>query len=120
MAADSTHQDRIPRQSWLVLGMVFMVGLLNYFDRQTLSILKATLKNEIGLTDTHYSYIVTAFMVPYIIMYIVSGRLVDRFGSRRPMVAFIIVWSVATALCGAIHNLWHLAFARMLLGTTLI
>jgi len=108
--------ERIPRQSWLILTLVFLVGLLNYFDRQTLSILKATLKVEIGLTDTHYSYIVTAFMVPYIIMYIVSGRLVDRFGSRGPMVAFITVWSIATALCGAVHNLWHLAFARMLLG----
>lgn len=107
---------RIPRQSWVILALVFAVNLLNYFDRQTLSILKATLKIEIGLTDTYYSYIVTAFMLPYIAMYIVSGRLVDRFGSRRPMVWFITVWSAATALCGAVHNLWQLAGARMLLG----
>lgn len=107
---------RIPRQSWVILGLVFAVNLLNYFDRQTLSILKATLKIEIGLTDTHYSYIVTAFMLPYIVMYIVSGRLVDRFGSRGPMALFIAVWSVATALCGAVQNLWQLAGARMLLG----
>jgi len=112
----ASSSERIPKQSWLILALVFLVGLLNYFDRQTLSILKATLKVEIGLTDTHYSYIVTAFMVPYIIMYIVSGRLVDRYGSRTPMAVFITVWSIATALCGAVHNLWHLAFARMLLG----
>lgn len=108
--------SRIPRQSWAILALVFSVNLLNYFDRQTLSILKATLKIEIGLTDTHYSYIVTAFMLPYIVMYIVSGRLVDRFGSRGPMVIFIAVWSAATALCGAVQNLWQLAGARMLLG----
>lgn len=106
----------IPVQSWLILAMVFSVNLLNYFDRQTLSILKATLKVEIGLTDTHYSYIVTAFMVPYIVMYILSGKLVDRFGSRGPMTIFIAVWSLATALCGAVQNLWQLAGARMLLG----
>ncbi len=106
----------IPRQSWVILALVFGVNLLNYFDRQTLSILKATLKIEIGLTDTHYSYIVTAFMLPYIAMYIVSGRLVDRFGSRGPMALFITVWSAATALCGAAQNLWQLGAARMLLG----
>lgn len=107
---------RIPRQSWIILALVFSVNLLNYFDRQTLSILKVTLKTELGLTDTHYSYIVTAFMVPYVVMYIVSGRLVDRFGSRGPMALFITVWSMATALCGAVQNLWQLAGARMLLG----
>ncbi|MBX3737972.1 MAG: MFS transporter [Candidatus Didemnitutus sp.] len=107
---------RIPRQSWVILALVFAVNLLNYFDRQTLSILKATLKVEIGLTDTHYSYIVTAFMLPYIAMYLVSGRLVDRFGSRGPMAVFITVWSAATALCGTVQNLWQLAGARMLLG----
>jgi ACS family hexuronate transporter-like MFS transporter len=106
----------IPAQSSLILGLVFSAGLLNYFDRQTLSILKATLKIELGLTDTYYSYLVAAFMVPYIAMYLVSGRIVDRFGSRRPMTFFIAAWSVATAAAGLIHNIWQLAVARAALG----
>jgi ACS family hexuronate transporter-like MFS transporter len=112
----SPKSDPIPLRSWLILLLVFGVGLLNYFDRQTLSILKATLKTEIGLTDTHYPYLVTAFMVPYIVMYLVSGRIVDRFGSRGPMAIFVSIWSGATMLAGAAQNLWHLAGARALLG----
>ena len=113
---EPSARQKIPPKSWLILALLFSAGLLNYFDRQTLSILKATLKVELGLTDTYYSYLVTVFMVPYIAMYLVSGRIVDRFGSRRPMAAFISSWSVATALAGAAQNLWQLAGARALLG----
>jgi len=102
--------------AWVVVGLLWVVALLNYFDRQTLSILKATLKLELGLTDTYYSYLVAAFMVPYIAMYIVAGRLVDRFGSRWPMTIFITCWSLATASAGAVQNLVQLAGARALLG----
>src|SRR5688572_9996599 len=108
--------EKIPAKSWLILALIFSASLLNYFDRQILSILKGTLKLELGLTDSGYSYLVAAFMVPYIVMYVLGGRIVDRFGTRGPMSIFILVWSAASALAGAVQNLWQLAAARMLLG----
>lgn len=104
------------RRSWLLLALLFGIGLLNYLDRQTLSILKATLKGELGLTDVHYSHLVTAFMVPYIIFYVISGRLVDRFGTRAGLAAFIAVWSVANIFSGLAQNFGQLAASRALLG----
>ena len=86
------------RRCWLLLALLFGIGLLNYLDRQTLSILKATIKGELGLTDTHYSYLVTAFMAPYILFYVISGRLVDRFGTRVSLTVFTVVWSAANGL----------------------
>jgi MFS transporter, ACS family, hexuronate transporter len=100
----------------LLLALLFGIGLLNYLDRQTLSILKATLKIELSLTDTHYSWLVTAFMAPYILFYVISGRLVDRFGTRRSLAAFVGVWSLANTLCGFAQNLGQLMGARALLG----
>ncbi len=99
-----------------MLALLFGIGLLNYLDRQTLSILKATLKVELALTDTHYSWLVTAFMAPYILFYVISGRLVDRFGTRRSLTAFVAVWSLANTLCGFAQNLGQLMGARALLG----
>jgi ACS family hexuronate transporter-like MFS transporter len=90
--------------------------LLNYLDRQTLSILKATLKGELGLTDTHYSWLLTAFMVPYVIFYILSGRLVDRFGTRISLSIFTAVWSVANLCSGLAQSFGQLAASRALLG----
>ena len=84
MVSDST----LPARAWLVVALLWVVGLLNYLDRQTLSILKATLKTEFVLTDIHYSWLVTAFMGPYIVFYVISGRLVDRFGTRASLSAF--------------------------------
>lgn len=107
---------RLGRRSWLLLALLFGIGLLNYLDRQTLSILKATLKVELSLTDTHYSWLVTAFMAPYIVFYVVSGRLVDRFGTRASLGAFVAVWSLANTLCGFAQTLGQLAAARALLG----
>jgi MFS transporter, ACS family, hexuronate transporter len=106
----------LPRRSWLLLALLFGIGLLNYLDRQTLSILKATLKNELALTDTDYSWLVTAFMGPYIVFYIVSGRLVDRFGTRISLSLFAAVWSVANVFSGLAQGFGQLAAARALLG----
>jgi ACS family hexuronate transporter-like MFS transporter len=106
----------LPRRSWLLLALLFGIGLLNYLDRQTLSILKATLKIEFSLTDTHYSWLVGAFMMPYIVFYVVSGRLVDRFGTRVSLSAFAAVWSLANVLSGLAQNFGQLAGARALLG----
>ena len=96
--------------------LLFGIGLLNYLDRQTLSILKATLKTELSLTDTHYSWLVMAFMGPYIVFYILSGRLVDRFGTRISLSLFTAVWSVANVLSGLAQGFGQLAAARALLG----
>jgi MFS transporter, ACS family, hexuronate transporter len=106
----------LPRRSWLLLALLFGIGLLNYLDRQTLSILKATLKLELTLTDIHYSWLVTAFMGPYIVFYIVSGRLVDRFGTRISLSLFAAVWSCANILSGLAQGFGQLAAARALLG----
>jgi ACS family hexuronate transporter-like MFS transporter len=100
----------------MILALLFSAGLLNYFDRQTLSILKATLKEFFVITDTDYSYLIVAFMVPYIVMYVLSGRIVDRFGTRIGLTVFVCFWSLANVLAGLAQSFGQLAGARMLLG----
>ncbi len=106
----------IPPKSWWILALLFGAGFLNYFDRQTLSILKSTLKDSLGIDDVGYSHLVTAFMVPYIIMYVVGGRLVDLWGHRLAMTVFLVVWSIACMLCGFAEGIGLLLVGRILLG----
>ena len=77
------------RIRWLFLALLFGSTLLNYLDRQTLSVLKPTLSTEFGFSNQEYSFLVTVFLVPYIAMYLLSGPLVDRYGSRRCMAWFV-------------------------------
>lgn len=106
----------IPTRAWFLLLLTGIAGMLFYIDRQTLSVLKTTLKIEQGWTDTQYSWLVTAFMVPYTLSYLVTGQMIDRWGTRRMMPLFLGVMSIATLLCGMSTNLWTLGICRFILG----
>lgn len=114
----SAPLPRMPRKVWFILGILLSLAVLNYFDRQTLSILKSTLKVELAFDDSAYSLLTFAFMLPYIVMYIVSGRLIDRFGTRICMTVFAVGWSVANIGSGMAQSFGHLAVARSMLGAS--
>ena len=107
---------RMPTKAWIILGLLMALLLLNYFDRQTLSILKPIVKADLSFGDEAYSLLTFAFMFPYILMYVVSGRLIDRFGTRICMTVFAFGWSVANIASGLSQNFGQLAASRALLG----
>ena len=104
------------RMRWWIVGLLFVATVINYIDRQTLSILSATLRSELGLTDRDYANAVSAFLFSYLVMYTVSGRLIDRFGVRLGVTVCITWWSVASMLTGLARGPISLAFFRCLLG----
>lgn len=106
----------VTRRAWLVLALLVTSTFLNYFDRQILSVVKPVIKTEFGLTDSHYSLLISVFMAAYVVMYPIGGRLVDIYGSRRCMLVFVSVWSLATALTGFASGLAYLVVCRIVLG----
>lgn len=101
---------------WWIVGLLFLATVINYVDRQTLSILSATLRTELQLSDHDYANAVSAFLFSYLIMYTVSGRLIDRFGVRLGVSACIVWWSIASMLTGLARGPLSLAAFRCLLG----
>ena len=73
------------RRRWVILALIFCAIVLNYFDRQIVSILKPTLKAEFRLDDAGYALLANIFTVCYACMYPVAGWLVDRLGARSMM-----------------------------------
>ena len=65
---------------WWITGLIFLSTVINYIDRQTLSVLAPILTRELQLSNAGYGLISMAFMIPYTAMYIVSGLLIDRYG----------------------------------------
>lgn len=109
--------DRSPVNGrWWPIGLLFCATVLNYIDRQTLSVLAATLRRELHLTDGDYSNAVSAFLLSYGVMYAVGGRWVDRVGVRVGVSACITWWSIAGMLTGLASGPISLAFSRFLLG----
>jgi len=105
-----------PRRAWVLLGFVAIAAVLFVVDRQVMSLLKTTLRDEIGLTDVQYGWLITAFMVPYTVMYLFTGAWIDRWGTRIMSLVFIGVMSLATVLMGFAKSFETMLAARMLLG----
>lgn len=101
---------------WRIAGLLFLATVINYIDRQTLSVIASVISKELHLTNTEYSNILTAFLVPYTAMYIVSGWLVDRWGTRISLAVFMSWWSAANALHAFARGALSLGAFRFLLG----
>jgi ACS family hexuronate transporter-like MFS transporter len=101
---------------WWVVGLLFLATVINYVDRQTLSILGTTLRTELNLTEQDYANCVSAFLVSYAVMYSVSGRIIDRVGVKVGAAACVIWWSIAAALTGLARGPFSLAAFRFVLG----
>ncbi|MFM1996131.1 MAG: hypothetical protein RLZZ111_518, partial [Planctomycetota bacterium] len=107
---------RIPHLRWWIAGLLFLSTVINYVDRQTLSVLKPVLSAELGISPTAYSNILAAFLAAYTVMYVGSGILVDRFGTRASLSVFMVWWSLANMAHAFAQGVWSLGILRFLLG----
>lgn len=101
---------------WVYAGLLLLASVMNYIDRQTLSVLTVTIQSALHINDVEYGYVVQSFLVTYMVMYVVSGRLVDRYGARRTQAVFLFSWSIANALTGFAVGFASLALGRAALG----
>jgi ACS family hexuronate transporter-like MFS transporter len=80
---------------WLMIGLVFLATVINYIDRQTVSVLKTSISQDLGLSNADYAAVQNSFLLFYGISQMVSGRLYDVIGTRLGFVFSIVVWSLA-------------------------
>jgi ACS family hexuronate transporter-like MFS transporter len=101
---------------WWIGGLLFASTVINYIDRQTLSVLAPYLKQQYQWNNQHFAEIVIAFRVAYSIGQTVSGRLIDRIGTRKGLTITVIWYSIAAMLTSLAGGLRSFAFFRFLLG----
>jgi ACS family hexuronate transporter-like MFS transporter len=101
---------------WWITALLFFSTVINYMDRQNLSILARTIQDDLRISDIDYSYVVQAFLLAYTVTYLFAGRLTDRLGTRVSMAVFVIWWSVSDMLTSLSRGFLSLGFFRFLLG----
>jgi ACS family hexuronate transporter-like MFS transporter len=101
---------------WLVVGLVFLATVINYVDRQTVSVLKTSISQDLGLTNAHYAAVQNCFLVLYGISQMLSGRLYDAIGTRLGFTLSIVVWSGAAIAHFFARTVWSFGFWRGVLG----
>ena len=103
--------------AWYVLFILVLVYILNFVDRQILSILSEDIKRDLGLTDADLGFLYgTAFGVFYALFGIPLGRLADNWHRIRLMTVGLSLWSLMTALSGFSRSGGELAAARIGVG----
>jgi MFS transporter, ACS family, hexuronate transporter len=80
---------------WLVVGLIFCATVINYIDRQTVSVLKTAISNDLGLSNADYAAVQNSFLIFYGISQMVSGRIYDIIGTRLGFTCSIVIWSLA-------------------------
>lgn len=108
--------QRIPHLRWYVAALLFLASVINYIDRQALSVVAPVLTKELRISPVEYANILQAFLISYTVMYVFSGVLTDRFGTRMSLAAFMVWWSVANALHAFATSAFSLGAFRFLLG----
>lgn len=103
------------RQIQLVV-LLFVVALINYFDRQSLSVVAPRFQAELHLSDQGYGHIVSLFLFASAIAYAIAGFITDAMGTRRSMALFVGWWSLAEAATAFATTSLHLGIARFCLG----
>ncbi len=100
-----------------VLGVLFLVYVFNFVDRQILAILLEDIKAELGVSDTAMGFLTgMAFALFYTVAGIPIARWAD-LGVRRSVIALgLVVWSAMTAVSGLVQNFIQLAIARVGVG----
>ena len=115
-AQPAPERRALPRMRWVMIGLVFLATVINYLDRQTLSVVAPVLREEFHMSNVVYSRIVFAFMLAYTIMNGVSGPLLDRVGTRLGYTLCIAWWSAAGMLHALAQGVWSLGLYRFLMG----
>jgi len=113
-AATATRPD--PHRN-VVLGMLLVVYVFNFVDRQILSILAAPIQADLQLSDSEMGMLGgLAFALLYSTMAVPLAALADRSSRSWVIAVSLAAWSGFTALCGVATNFWHIFFARLGVG----
>ena len=106
-----------PRYRAWVLFILWVTYILNFVDRQLVTILLEPIKLEFGASDTAMGFMTGfAFALFYASLGVPVARLADRWSRRNVIAISVGLWSAMTALCGMAGSFWQLALARVGVG----
>jgi MFS family permease len=115
--AESPPAAQVKPYAWYVLGVLVLVYILNFVDRQILTILAEDLKRDLKLTDGDLGFLYgTAFGVFYSLFGIPLGKLADSWSRVKLMSAGLTIWSSMTMVSGFSSSLGQLSAARVGVG----
>ena len=114
-----TFETRFPG-AWRALALLLGINLFNYIDRYILSAVEPTLRKELFAGDpramTKTGWLASAFLISYMVLAPVFGRLADRYSRWLLVGAGVALWSLASAASGLAGSFAALLITRVFVG----
>jgi MFS family permease len=109
--------DVSPRAyAWYALGLLSIINLLNYLDRNVIYALFEPIKADLGLTDVQLGWLGSAYILVFSVAALPFGVISD-LRSRRAVIAFGVgIWSLFTVMSGLVQSFGQLFICRALVG----
>jgi MFS family permease len=104
------------RYAWGLVGVLWLVALLNYVDRQVIFSLFPLLSSDLSLSAVQLGLLSTVFLWVYGLLSPFAGFAADRFGRARLITISLLVWSAVTLATGVSHSYGQLVGARAVMG----
>ena len=105
------------QRRWLVLGLLFSITVINFIDRQTLSVLAPVLRQVLHLSNEAYGRIVSALQFGMMSGELPMGYIMDRWGTRLGLSAAVLWWSAATGMQAVAGGGFSFGVIRYWMGT---
>lgn len=99
-----------------VVSGTFVLAMIVLFDRILISVAKDPVSQDLSLNDKQMGWVLSIFALGYALFQTPSGYLADKYGPRKILTAVVSLWSIFTALTGAVWNFGLLLIVRFLFG----
>lgn len=113
MANSKTSNSYYP---WLVVGMLWIVAFLNYFDRILITSMRDPIVSDFHLSDAQFGLLTSAFLWSYGILSPLGGYFADKYGRKSVIVFSVSVWSAVTIWTGFVTSYNEMLVARIIMG----
>ena len=108
----------IGKYRWIICALLFFATTINYIDRQVIGLLKPSLEQEFGWSESDYGNIVMAFSAAYAIGLLLFGKIVDKIGTKNGYTVSVVFWSIAAMLHAAVKSTFGFGLVRAFLGVS--